>query len=394
MRALRLSSVCAAALLAVSCAAGGFETRAVSTIDAPAGPAAQLYETGKAHFAAGRWGAAVHAFQAAAARDPRHVGAHNGLAAAYDRLGRFDLADRAYMEALTLAPDDPATLNNMGWSRHLRGQPELARVYLRHAADLAPEDGVTQANLGAVEAVSAARAAEEEQVAVVPEAADQVPRLTRRDFATVQLVTTRSGAGAVSLPMPPPAEAPRSRLVETAPAMRTAPPAPVAVAASVPAPVPGVKPAAAAVAGPKAGRVVNAVLPAARDAGPVSRAMPVEAGLFDGVAVEVSNGNGIRRMAARTAAWLGDRGVPVRRLTNADTFSIAASAIFWRDAGDAGAARALASLLPDAVTVVHAPDQAADVRLVLGADLAAFDAAVLKQGKDHHDQHHEQVASR
>ncbi|WP_404380119.1 LytR C-terminal domain-containing protein [Caenispirillum salinarum] len=383
MRVLRLSSVCAAALLVVSCAAGGFETRAVSTIDAPAGPAAQLYETGKAHFAAGRWGAAVHAFQAAAARDPRHVGAHNGLAAAYDRLGRFDLADRAYMEALTLAPDDPATLNNMGWSRHLRGQPELARVYLRHAVDLAPEDGVTQANLGAVEAVSAARAAEEEQVAVVPEAADQVPRLTRRDFATVQLVTTRSGARAVSLPMPPPAEAPRSRLAGAAPAARSASPAPVAVAATA-APAPA----------PAAGRVVNAVLPAAPAAGPVSRGMPVEAGLFDGVTVEVSNGNGIRRMAARTAAWLGDRGVPVRRLTNADTFSNAASAVFWRDAGDAGAARALASLLPDAVTVVHAPDQAADVRLVLGSDLAAFDAAILKQGKDHHDQHHEQVASR
>lgn len=368
MRAFRLTSACALSLLVVSCASGGFDTRAVSNLDAPAGRAEQLYEAGKAHFAAGRWGAAVHAFQTATARDPRHAGAFNGLAAAYDRLGRFDLADRAYMEALTLAPDDAVTLNNMGWSRHLRGQPELARVYLRHAADLAPEDGVTLANLEAVETVSAARAAEEGQVAVLPEADSPLPRLTRRDFGTVDLVTADSGGRSVSLPMPPLPEAPVSRMARVEPGPKPAP-------------------APSAEAG-----IVTAVLPAVDDAGPVSRGMPVPAGLFEGLSVEVANGNGIRRMAARTAAWLGDRGVPVRRLTNADTFSIRQTVVAWRDAGDADAARALASLLPDTVSLIHAPDQAVDVRVVLGADLAAFDAAVLKQGK-RHEQEHEQVAT-
>lgn len=367
MRALRLTSVCAVALLVVSCAAGGFDTRAVSNLDAPVGSAESLYATGKSHFAAERWGAAVHAFQTATARDPHHVGAYNGLAAAYDRLGRFDLADRAYMEALTLAPDDPTTLNNMGWSRHLRGQPELARVYLRHAAELAPEENITLANLDAVETVAAGQAEQSEQVAMEPRADTHLPRLTRQDFATVDLVTARDDRGAVSMAMPP---------------------------APVPAPVPVSLPVVmqAAVAGPEETLLpVTAVLPAEPPAGAVTRAMPVAAELFDHRTVEIANGNGIRRMAARTAAWLGDRGVPVSRLTNADTISIRASAVFWRTADDADAARALASLLPGSVSVVHAPSQGVNVRLVLGADLGVFDAEVLKQGKNH-DHDHVQVA--
>ncbi|MBF0335716.1 MAG: hypothetical protein HQL40_19095, partial [Alphaproteobacteria bacterium] len=79
------------------------------------------YESGKRHLAAGRSALAVEAFRMAVAaeRTPRTL---NGLAAAWDQLGRFDLADALYGEALAMAPDDPQTLNNMGWSQLVRGE--------------------------------------------------------------------------------------------------------------------------------------------------------------------------------------------------------------------------------------------------------------------------------
>src|SRR5450759_1410 len=48
------------------------------------------------HFNAGHYGVAERYFQDAVERAPRDATAWIGLAASYDRIGRFDLADRAY----------------------------------------------------------------------------------------------------------------------------------------------------------------------------------------------------------------------------------------------------------------------------------------------------------
>src|SRR6185437_8425222 len=54
------------------------------------------------HFNRGHFGTAAKYFEDAVAKAPEDASAWVGLAASYDRIGRFDLADRAYKQAIKL----------------------------------------------------------------------------------------------------------------------------------------------------------------------------------------------------------------------------------------------------------------------------------------------------
>jgi hypothetical protein len=49
------------------------------------------------------------------------------------------------------------------------------------------------------------------------------------------------------------------------------------------------------------------------------------------VAIEVSNGNGVRRMAKRVGNYLKNKGTKVTRLTNAHHFNFASTKIYYQD---------------------------------------------------------------
>src|SRR3546814_7729888 len=97
------------------------------------------------------------------ADDPASVEAVNGLAAAYDQLGRYDLAERYYQRALAMDPTSVQTLNNLGYSLLLQGKPELALTFFRDAARIAPDNTVIAAN--AEQAVTARIEARSQAVA-------------------------------------------------------------------------------------------------------------------------------------------------------------------------------------------------------------------------------------
>src|SRR5687767_2719737 len=67
---------------------------------------------GKKHYRASDFGLAEKHFRRAVEQHPKDVEAWVGLAAAYDRLKRFDLADRAYDSAVQLVGQTPEILNN------------------------------------------------------------------------------------------------------------------------------------------------------------------------------------------------------------------------------------------------------------------------------------------
>lgn len=93
--------------------------------------------------------------------------------------------------------------------------------------------------------------------------------------------------------------------------------------------------------------------------------------------IEVSNGTGRPRMAARMARHLRGRSPAAIRLSNADHFGHRRSMVLYRP-GHEAAARALAARLPAGIPVRRADGQAAPLRLLLGADLLAFDRALWK----------------
>jgi tetratricopeptide (TPR) repeat protein len=106
------------------------------------------------HFNRGNYGLAEHYFQDSVERAPRDVTAWIGLAASYDRLGRFDLADRAYRSAIKLKGETVQILNNEGYSYMLRGELNKARAKFAAAYRREPDNPTIINNLHLLDASS------------------------------------------------------------------------------------------------------------------------------------------------------------------------------------------------------------------------------------------------
>jgi Flp pilus assembly protein TadD len=90
-------------------------------------PSDEPLRLGMEHFNRGHYGIAERYFRDAVEKSPKDVTAWVGLAATYDRIGRFDLADRAYASAIKLVGETTDILNNLGYSYMLRGDYVAAR---------------------------------------------------------------------------------------------------------------------------------------------------------------------------------------------------------------------------------------------------------------------------
>ncbi len=104
------------------------------------------YVRGKSNFANAKFGLAVKNFGMALSRDPSSVEVLNGLAASYDRLGRFELATRYYYKALRIDPVSVQTINNIGYSFYLQGEVELAAKLLAKISGTVEADSVIAGN--------------------------------------------------------------------------------------------------------------------------------------------------------------------------------------------------------------------------------------------------------
>ena len=89
---------------------------------------------GRSLLAAGNAAQAISAFRMALGQDDHSVAALNGIAIAYDRMGRIDLARQHFEQALALEPDAADVAYNLGWSLHRAGQSRAAIVWLQRAS--------------------------------------------------------------------------------------------------------------------------------------------------------------------------------------------------------------------------------------------------------------------
>ena len=99
------------------------------------------------HFNRGHYGIAERYFRDATEKAPKDPTAWIGLAAAYDRVGRFDLADRAYVYAIRLVGETTEILNNQGYSYMLRGDLVKARKKFLKALEREPYNPTIANNL-------------------------------------------------------------------------------------------------------------------------------------------------------------------------------------------------------------------------------------------------------
>ena len=106
---------------------------------------------GWAHLLSGNYGLAEQHYRRAVEATRQNGSAWIGLAASYDRLGRFDLADLAYRHAIRLEGENYVILNNRGYSYPLRGDIRRGRL-LERALLLAPGDPTIANNIAVMEA--------------------------------------------------------------------------------------------------------------------------------------------------------------------------------------------------------------------------------------------------
>jgi Flp pilus assembly protein TadD len=109
---------------------------------------------GLEHFDRGHYGIAERYLRDAVEKAPRDASAWIALAAAYDRLARFDLADRAYRSAISLIGETTQILNNQGYSYMLRGKLVLARKKFMQAYAREPDNAMIANNLQLLDASS------------------------------------------------------------------------------------------------------------------------------------------------------------------------------------------------------------------------------------------------
>ena len=110
-------------------------------------PSDEPYRAGAMHFRRGEYGLAERYFREATEKAPQDAASWVGLAAAYDRLRRFDLADRAYQNAIQLSGETVQILNNQGYSYMLRGNLVSARAKFAKACALEPGNPLVNNNM-------------------------------------------------------------------------------------------------------------------------------------------------------------------------------------------------------------------------------------------------------
>ena len=148
---------------ATTCSTANCEAAPVAVVPADVGPATtaklqdpddvKYYRSDEPlrmaieHFNRGHYGIAERYFRDATEKAPKDPTAWIGLAAAYDRLARFDLADRAYVFAIRLVGETTEILNNQGYSYMLRGDLVNARRKFLKAYEREPGNPTIANNL-------------------------------------------------------------------------------------------------------------------------------------------------------------------------------------------------------------------------------------------------------
>ncbi|WP_205479706.1 LytR C-terminal domain-containing protein [Sphingomonas arenae] len=334
----------------------------------------------RAHFALGNVALALEGFRKALREDAGSVDAMNGLAACYDRMGRFDLSRRYYEMALAVAPGDPRLYANLALSLDMQGKrEEAASVRAEMASRLAAGQSASAAlvEVAAVEAPVVAVAA--------PPVLGQHPVVAEAPALSVGPARIAVAAPVLAEPELEPraevklAEAPQvaKRQPQTA-----AMPAPAPAAASVSVALAPVRPRAERPAGPRLERIslgevalvssgpvrwkprlAERTTPTAfADRGSALRPAPV-------IRLTLLNAARSEGLAARTRTLLQRRGYAPQRIVIGNAPAVQRASVILYPTGRRSEAARLASQFGFALR--HRPGTGTGLVVLLGRDAAA-----------------------
>ncbi len=160
-----------ACLAAAGCTAqtAGIEIRPIADPAAKLRPGADRAADARGQLAIGNVGLALEGFRTALREDPQNIDAYVGLAACYEKMGRFDLAGRYYQEALAFAPRDPRILAAYAGTLERQGDGAGAAEVREEIAELAAVSAVLeQATAGTDDPAEIAAVGQSVTVALPP----------------------------------------------------------------------------------------------------------------------------------------------------------------------------------------------------------------------------------
>lgn len=325
----------------------------------------------RAHFALGNVALALEGFRKALREDPASVDALNGVAACYDRMGRFDLSRRYYEQALALAPGDARLYANLATSLDMQGRRDEAASVRAELAERLTAGHAATAALAAIEqtAESTTRVepSQPPQLASAPPIADA--REITMDASGLDVALPQL---AVAEPASPPAKAtPRTAIRAK---QLTPVPAPSVSLALAPAePVRAAGPrlerlslgeVALVTSGPVRWTARMAERPA-RPVLPASTGAVRPAGVIRLTLLNAARSEGL---AARTRTLLQERGFEARRIAIGNAAQVQRSSIILYPAGRRSEAVRLASQFGFALR--HRPGPDNRLVVLLGRDAA------------------------
>lgn len=347
IEAKRLTTVCAGAFLLAACADLARLPLAGMQPVQVAAPANESYLLGRTHHLARRYGAASASYLAALTAEPQHVNARNGLATLYAEMGEFGKAIPIWQQLTREAAgkDGPETaflFSNLGYAQFLSGDHNAALSALEKACLLDPLNYRAWTHLG--------RALEK---AGQPERAQlmykQAAALREHDFKADYALVQREVAPAIEKAVK---ASPRRddgwastevrQLANGMFELHRVPADRLALPDEAPAPLP-------------VPREPLAVLPAI--------VLPEKAML------EIRNGNGVTGMAKSLSLQIDSDTLQVVRLSNQRPFDVRQTRVEYEPAFRAAAER-LAERFGNAVAVEAGGIQPANMRLVIGRDIA------------------------
>jgi hypothetical protein len=104
----------------------------------------------------------------------------------------------------------------------------------------------------------------------------------------------------------------------------------------------------------------------------------IQKNTYEGIGIEISNGNGIRSLARRVGTYLNKKGFEVVRLTNANNFNHADTIIYYQDKHYQAAAD-LAEQIPgtqNIKAVTKLDRKNINIKILIGKDIVKHDGRV------------------
>lgn len=331
------------------------EVRPVSSL-----PSAH-YKLGKYYQQRGKHELAVKEFIKAIRLNNGYIEAYNRLAMSYDALNECDKAKKAYMLAISVNPDLAFLHNNYGCSRILCDDFAGAVSALTTALELDGKNRRIKNNLGLAKARLIYTSPEPELLSksVAPQQKQLPPYDTSRLFVWRQEFTLASTTSQQT----------KSLLLKN----QLSPSYKANMVMNENDPETAEKLAAQLhpFVSSKNNQILSPPVMAEDKQKPLQQQRRIAQDIASIHGVEISNGNGVRGMAKRSAKFFRSMGFSVDRVTNAQSFSYNESIIYYRE-GCLELAKSIAEVVPgvqDFVKVETLGRAKIGVRLILGADL-------------------------